>query len=86
MSVALSLIGLALTALAQFAALLIWGASLTQRVRRLEDEVRPLKLLPERMARIEVRLDGLFEQLRDLNASVRWMRDPADYMPPRARD
>jgi hypothetical protein len=61
----------------QAAAVLIWGASLTQRVRRLEDEVRPLKAMPEKIARIEERMDSLIDQFRDLNAAIRWMRDPA---------
>jgi hypothetical protein len=70
----------------QVAGLLIWGASLTQRVRRLEEELAPLKRLPERFARIEVRLDGMAESLRDLNASIRWMREPVDAAPTKVRD
>lgn len=70
--------GLVFTVLVQAAGVLIWGAGLTQRVRQLEAELEPLKVLPERFARIEVRLDGLFEQLKDLNSSIRWMREPAE--------
>lgn len=70
--------GLVFTVLVQAASVLIWGAGLTQRVRQLEAELEPLKVLPERFARIEVRLDGLFEQLKDLNSSIRWMRDTAE--------
>jgi cell division protein FtsB len=81
-----ALAALALTALVQIAALLIWGASLTQRVRRLEDEIRPLRALPEKLARLEVRLDALFEQMRDLNASIRWMREPAEHVVSRRPD
>jgi hypothetical protein len=77
--VVVALAALAVTTAVQVAGLLIWGASLTQRVRQLEEELAPLKVLPERFARIEVRLDGLFEQLKDLNSSIRWMREPADY-------
>jgi cell division protein FtsB len=73
-----ALAGLSLTAFVQIAGLLIWGASLTQRVRRLEDEIRPLRALPEKLARLEVRLDALFEQMRELNASIRWMREPME--------
>jgi hypothetical protein len=73
------LLAVAVTAAIQAAGLLIWGASLTQRVRQLEADVEPLKLLPERFARIEVRLDGMYEQLKDLNSSIRWMREPADH-------
>jgi hypothetical protein len=72
------LCAVAVSAAIQAAGLLIWGASLTQRVRQLEADVEPLKLLPERFARIEVRLDGMYEQLKDLNSSIRWMREPVD--------
>jgi hypothetical protein len=75
-----------MTALVQAAGLLIWGASLTQRVRQLEQEIETLKVLPERFARIEVRLDGLYEQLKDLNSSIRWMREPTDYAGRSGRD
>jgi hypothetical protein len=85
-AVTVALAALALTALVQIAALLIWGASLTQRVRRLEEELAPLKRLPERFARIEVRLDGMAEQLRDLTALIRWMREPADALHAKGRD
>jgi hypothetical protein len=73
------LLAVAVTAAIQAAGLLIWGASLTQRVRQLEADVEPLKLLPERFARIEVRLDGMYEQLKDLNSSIRWMREPVEH-------
>lgn len=61
----------------QAAAVLIWGATLTQRVRRLEQEIIPLREMPEKMGRLEERLDSLIEQFRELNAAVRWMREPA---------
>jgi hypothetical protein len=61
----------------QAGGLLIWGASLSQRVKRLEDEVKPLKLMPEKIAVVTERMDSLIEQFRDLNAAIRWMRDPA---------
>jgi hypothetical protein len=70
--------GLGATALGQLAALLVWGAALTQRVRALERDVEPLKDLDVRVARIEARLEALLDQLRDLNASIRWMRAPAE--------
>lgn len=77
-SVLIALFGLACTVLMQAAGLLIWGAGLSQRVRQLESELELLKALPERLARIEVRLDGLLEQLKDLNSSLRWAREPGD--------
>jgi hypothetical protein len=69
----------------QAGGLLIWGASLTQRVRRLEDEVKPLKLMPEKIAVVTERMDSLIEQFRDLNAAIRWMRDPAPDTAPNLR-
>jgi cell division protein FtsB len=73
-----SVFALGLMVLAQLAALLIWGAALTQRVRSLERDLEPLKTVDGRVARIEARLETLIEQLRDLNASVRWMRPAVD--------
>jgi hypothetical protein len=82
----LALAALGVTAFVQLAGLLIWGASLTQRVRQLEAEIEPLKILPERFARIEARLDGMYEQLKDLNSSIRWMRDASEHGSSRIRD
>jgi hypothetical protein len=70
--------GLILTASIQALGLVIWGSRLTQRVKTLEDEVAPLKRLLVQVARLEVKQDGLLEQLKDLNASIRWMRQPAE--------
>lgn len=55
-----------------------WGGLLA-RVRSLEGEVAALSDMGERMARVETKLDGLTEQLRELNRSVQWMREPASY-------
>jgi len=73
-----STLALGVTVLAQFAAVLVWGAALTQRVRALERDIEPLKALDVRVARIEARLETLVEQLRDLNAALRWMRPMPD--------
>jgi len=60
-----------------------WGAmkatvvALTGRVSTLEGELRALDELKVDVARLETRLDALIEQVRDLNASIRWMREPA---------
>jgi hypothetical protein len=78
-SILIAFCALVLTTVVQAGGLLIWGASLTQRVRQLEVEIEPLKILPERFARIEARLDGMYEQLKDLNSSIRWMRDSVDH-------
>lgn len=70
--VALALIG-------QFAGLLIWGGMLTQRVRVLEREVKELKDIDVRVARIEEKLAALVQEIGKLNESLRWMRQPAGY-------
>ncbi len=65
---------LATSGLAQFAAPIIWGATLSNRVKTIERDIEPLRLLGASVARMEARLEGLLEQLRDLNASIRWGR------------
>ncbi len=67
-----------------------WGAmratvvALTGRVAVLEGELRALDELKLDVARLETRLDALIEHVRDLNASIRWMRDPAEARPLRS--
>jgi|GEM_PF-3996729 len=73
-------------AIANFALLLIWGGQMSQRVKALEADLSALKDLDSRMARVETRLDGLFEQFKELNASIRWMRQPAAPFAPPVRD
>jgi hypothetical protein len=68
---------LATSGLAQFAGLLVWGATLSNRVKTIERDIEPLRLLGASVARVEARLEGLTEQLRDLNASIRWRRPPS---------
>ena len=70
--------------------LVAWGAmkgavvALTARVTALESQMRALDDLKLDVARLETRLDALIEQVRDLNASLRWMRDPNEMrQPPR---
>jgi hypothetical protein len=76
-----AIVGLILALAAQAAGLVIWGARLTQRVKALEQEIEPLKQLPVQFARIDVKLDGLLEQFKDMNASMRWLRTPAAGIP-----
>ena len=64
-------------AIVNFALLLFWGGQMHQRVRSMELELRALQDMDSRMARVETRLDGLYEQFKELNASIRWMREPA---------
>jgi hypothetical protein len=65
----------------QLAALLIWGATLSARVKALEEELAPFKTLSTQVARVEARLEGLVEQFRDLNAVLRWRRVAASEAP-----
>ncbi len=73
--IALPILALVVTGLAQLGALLIWGATLSHRVKTIEREIEPLKSLSHQVTRMEARLEGLLEQFKDLNASIRWMRE-----------
>jgi hypothetical protein len=73
-----SLVGVGVATCVQGAALLIWGAGLSHRVRALEDDVKPLTSLLQQVTRVETRVEGIIEQLKDLNNSIRWLRHPAD--------
>jgi hypothetical protein len=57
---------------------LIWGATLTHRVKAVEREIEPLKALSNQVTRVETRLDALVDQFKDLNAAIRWRREPVD--------
>jgi hypothetical protein len=72
-------------AIANLAGLLIWGGMTHQRLRTLERDVASLQDLGSRMARVEARIEGLYEQFRELNASIRWMRSPEAYPPIKVR-
>lgn len=74
-----TVIGLIFTAVVQGLSVVIWGARLTQRVKALEEEIAPLTAMSIQVAKMEVKLDGLLEQVRDLNANLRWLRQPAEY-------
>jgi hypothetical protein len=75
-AVVAAILGLILALSVQVAGVVIWGARLSQRVKSLEQDVEPLKQLPIQFARMEVKLDGLLEQFKDMNASMRWLRTP----------
>lgn len=81
----ISLLGLLAVVAIQAVWLIIWGARLSQRVLTLERDMEPLKGLPIQIAKIGERQDIWIEQLKDLNSSIRWMRDPAETVgtPPR---
>jgi hypothetical protein len=49
----------------------------------VESDIGALNDLKVSVVRLETRLDALIEHVRDLNASLRWMREPADGRPPR---
>lgn len=72
------LLSLAVVVAVQAVWLIIWGAKLTERVKTLERDVEPLKGLPLQLAKIGERQDIWIEQLKDLNSSIRWMREPSD--------
>jgi hypothetical protein len=57
--------------------------ALSLRVTALETDVKTLDDMKLTVARVETRLEAVVEQLRDLNASVRWMREPAPPYEPR---
>ncbi len=74
---------LAVSGMGQFAGLLIWGATLSNRVKTIERDMEPLRSLAASVARLEARLEGLMEQLRELSFSIRWGRAaPIDDHPP----
>lgn len=67
-------------------AAVVWLVRLEGRVNAahaqcadLSKKLDALQDMDVRVARIETRIDGLFEQFKDLNASLRWMRNPAEY-------
>lgn len=67
-------------------AAIVWLVRLEGRVNdahtlcaELGKKLDALQDMDVRVARIETRIDGLFEQFKDLNASLRWMRNPAEY-------
>jgi hydrogenase maturation factor len=69
--------------------LVAWGAMKGQvgalgiRVAALEGQLRALEELKLDVARLQTRLDTLIDQVRDLNAAIRWMRDPGEGRPRR---
>jgi hypothetical protein len=67
-NVAIALGALALTIFVHAGALLIWGASLTQRVRQLEDDAKRLNMLPEKIARVEEQASFIRMRFRDAGA------------------
>jgi hypothetical protein len=84
MSSWMAVLATAVTVLLNVAGYLVaWGAvtntvkTLTDRVAVLESEAGTVGELRVQIARLETRLDGLFEQFRDLNSAIRWMRSDA---------
>ena len=83
------LIGIVATVLLNAAGYLVaWGVlqgtvkALGERVTALEAEVAAVTDLKLQVVRVETRLDALVEQIKDLNASIRWMRSVPEYEPP----
>jgi hypothetical protein len=67
--------------------LIAWGvmkgtvASLAARIGALERDMKAVGELKLDVARLETRLDALIEHVRDLAASIRWMREPPEPRP-----
>ena len=57
-------------------------SALAARVSALETDMGAFSELRLQVTKIETRLDGLIEQFKDLNASIRWMREPAGFERP----
>lgn len=57
-------------------------AALAARISALEGEMGTLNDLKLKVTEIATRQDMWIEQLKELNASIRWMREPAGYEPP----
>ncbi|HEY5072071.1 MAG TPA: hypothetical protein VII63_08570 [Caulobacteraceae bacterium] len=75
-------VALGAAGLAQVAGGLVWAATLTHRVKAIERDVEPVRSLSNQVTRVETRLETLIEQFKDLNAAVRWMREPPRVIPP----
>lgn len=60
-------------------------AALENRVKALEAEIGTLNELKVTVAEVKTSLGFLVEQFKDLNASIRWMREPAPTASPRRR-
>lgn len=55
--------------------------AMDKRIAALEVEIGALTELKVAVAEVKVSLTYLLEQFKDLNASVRWMREPAPSEP-----
>jgi hypothetical protein len=84
----IALAGAVFTLAANLAGYLVaWGVmqatvqSLAGRIGTLEREVSAFGAMKVELARIAERQDVQIEQLRDLNAAVRWMRQPVAAKP-----
>lgn len=59
--------------------------ALGKRIEALEVEIGALTELRLTVAEVKTSLGFLLEQFKDLNASIRWMRQPAPDKPPPIR-
>ena len=53
--------------------------ALAARVHALEGEMSALQDLKVTVAEVKTTMNFVLEQFKDLNASIRWMRAPAEY-------
>jgi len=73
--------------------LVAWGVmkgtikALGDRLTAVEGEAKAIGEIKVELATVKAQLAGLLEQFKDLNASIRWMRDPAEHgqQAPRSR-
>jgi hypothetical protein len=84
----IALAGAVVTVLVNVAAYLIaWGSlratvgSNTRRIDDLEREMETVGQLKVAVGEVKTSISFILEQLKDLNSSIRWMREPALYPP-----
>jgi hypothetical protein len=58
--------------------------ALEGRVATLEAELNALAELKVTVAEVKTTIGFVLEQIKDLNASIRWLRQPAEYNGPEA--
>lgn len=56
-------------------------SALSTRVQALETEIGSLGELKVTVAEVKTTVTFMHEQFKELNSSIRWLRQPADYEP-----
>jgi hypothetical protein len=71
--------------------LIAWGsmrATVSANARRIDDlerEMETVGQLKVAVGEVKTSITFILEQLKDLNSSIRWMREPVPYSPPGRR-